>query len=53
MLLGRAGVAAQNAEAIAIARSDRKPVLTVLMAMEGGHIDVLIAVVAIERQTLH
>ena len=53
LLLGRAGVAAQNARAVEIARSGRKPVLTVLMAREGGHIDVLIAVVAIEQQTLH
>jgi hypothetical protein len=53
LLLGRAGVAAQNAEAIAIARSGRKPVLTVLMARKGSHIDMLITVVSMQRQTLH
>jgi hypothetical protein len=53
LLLGRAGVAAQNAKAIEIARSGKKPVLTVLMAKEGRNIDILITVVAMEQQTLH
>jgi hypothetical protein len=53
MLLGEAGVRAQNARAMEISQSRQTPVLAVLMAKHGSEIDVLIAAVPMERRVLH
>jgi hypothetical protein len=53
MLLGEAGVRAQNDRAMEIAQSQQIPDLAVLMAKHGTEIDMLIAAVPMERRVLH